>query len=119
MAGKAIDVDSLSEVESDNFEDEEVEWLDLDEKGDEVVGEILEISEDVGDWDSRIYKLESPDHDVPVVFWGKRSIDGKVDRAAAGDGLESGDVLFVRNTGETYETKNGRGTEYQVKYEKR
>ena len=111
---ESIDVDALTEVESDNFDDESVEWLDLESAGDSVVGEVLEISDNVGDWDSRVYKLDSPDYDDPVVFWGKKSIDGKVDRAD----LEPGDVLYVENSGEEYETKNGTGVEFVVKYQK-
>lgn len=103
------------EVPDSNFDDdEEVEWIDLREEGEMVEGTILEIQDDAGEYGSRVYKLESPDHDCPVLFWGKTDIDQKVGRA----GLDLGDELGVRNSGETRETENGTQYVYNVVFER-
>lgn len=98
-------------VPDSNFDDdEEVEWVDLREEGEAVEGTILEIQDDAGEYGSRVYKLDSPEHDCPVLFWGKTDLDQKVRRA----GLDLGDELGVRNSGETRETENGTQYVYEV-----
>lgn len=109
-----IDIDGLDVAEGQGFDDEEVEWLDLDESGDLVAGELIQVRDNAGEFDSRLYKIESPDYDLPVCVWGNRSINGKVDR----NGVSEGDTVLFRNTGESYKTKNGKGVEFEVRYKK-
>lgn len=96
----------------DQFPDEEVEWVELSEEGDQVEGEILDITDNAGAHGSRVYKLNSPEHENPVLFWGKTDIDRKVDRAD----LDLGDSLGVRNSGESREftTDGGETRSYDL-----
>ena len=106
---KPADFDALKPVETPD-DDEELEWIDLDE-GDSLVGEIREIKENCGQYDSRVYKIARGLGDV-VLMWGKASIDRQVDSADLGPGV----VVGIRNTGDTYQTETGNeGTEYEVR----
>lgn len=89
--------------------DDDAEWLDLDE-GDHVVGELREVKENCGEFDSRVYTISRGPGDE-VLMWGKASIDRGIDNLEA----EPGDVVFIQNTGEQFETDDGNtGTRYKV-----
>jgi len=108
---QSSDFDALEPVEvDDDTDDEDAEWIDLDE-GESVVGEIREIKENCGDYDSRVYKIARGLGDV-CLLWGKASIDRQID---SGD-LGPGSVVGIKNTGETYTTESGNeGTRYEVR----
>lgn len=102
--------DDLAPVETPDDDDEELEWIDLDE-GDSIVGEIREIKENCGQYGSRVYKISRGLGDT-VLMWGKASMDRQVDAADLGPG----DVMGVLNTGEEFTTENGHsGVRYEVR----
>lgn len=102
--------DDLKPVDVPETDDDDLEWLDLDD-GESVVGEIREIKENCGEFNSRVYKISRGLGDV-VLMWGKASIDRQIDAADLG----AGDVVGIRNTGKSYSTDNGNeGIEFEVR----
>jgi hypothetical protein len=109
------DFQSLDPVEepSNNEDDRDAEWIEseaIDEEGWTIVGELVRIQEDAGEYDSRLYELQV-DLGEYRVMWGRKNIDLKVDSA----GIETGEVIGIRNTGETFETENGEGYVFDVR----
>jgi hypothetical protein len=105
--------DDLEPVESPDYEEEEVEWVDL-EDGESIVGELREVRENCGDNNSRVYKIADEIGEPLKLLWGKASIDRQVDQADLGPG----DVIGIRNTGDSFETDNGyEGTVYEVRHQ--
>lgn len=102
--------DDLNPVGSPNDEDEEVEWVDLDD-GESIVGELREVRENCGEHDSRVYKLATDIGEPLKLLWGKASIDRQMDAAD----VAPGEVVGIKNTGDTFETENGTGAEYEVR----
>lgn len=103
--------DDLKPVDTPDDDDEEAEWLDLDD-GESVVGELREIRENCGEYGSRVYKIQTGIGEPVKLLWGKASIDRQVDAADLGPGS----VLGILNTGEKYETDNGySGVRYEVR----
>jgi hypothetical protein len=116
MAAKEESSDGFKKVStSSNSDDDDAEWIDLtNEKNDafteSVEGEVREVKDNCGKYDSRIYKISRGPGDT-VIFWGNASLDTQFDEA----GLGPGDVIRFVNTGETYETKSGHsGVRFDV-----
>jgi hypothetical protein len=110
----ARDFDSLTPVEEPNRDDDgEDDWVDsseLEEPGFTLVGEVVRIDENMGQHNSRLYEIRV-DLGHTRLLWGRASINRKVDAA----GIGPGDVIGIRNTGDTFETDNGTGYEYDVR----
>lgn len=93
-----------------------VEWPDDVNEAKTVIGELLHVAEGVGQYDSTAYLLEDEDGDR-VMVWGNASINAAFGRAEDG-GLEVGDTVGIRQTGETYENKHGEFASFEVRYAK-
>lgn len=93
-----------------------VEWPGTNEDPETktVVGELLQMDEDVGKYGSTVYLLETEDGEN-VLIWGNGSIDAAVQNA---DNLEVGDTLGIRQTGETYTNDYGTFPQFDVRYQK-
>lgn len=91
---------------SDDENDDE-DWIESEEMNDpdwKLVGELRRIEDGVGDYNSRLYEV-AVDLGETVLFYGKASLDRAVDRIEA----EPGDVVAMRNTGETSTFENDDG----------
>lgn len=97
---------SLSDFETFDFPDEETETAT-------VVGELLDIAENVGKYDSTAYLL-SDENGEKVMVWGNGSINAGFDNAP----IETGDTVGIRQTGETYSNEYGEFAQYEVRFQK-
>jgi hypothetical protein len=108
------DFDSLEPVDSPEAQDDsEDDWVSSEEMAEEgwtIVGEVVRIDENRGDYDSRLYEIRV-DLGETRLMWGRTSIDRKVDSA----GIGPGDVIGIRNTGDEFETENGSGYVFDVR----
>lgn len=107
-SGLGVSFDDL-ETASVDADDADTQWLDL-ESGDEIIGELVAVNTDCGEYDSRVYELKDEIGAPHKLIWGKASIDAQIDDLA----IESGDVIGIRNTGVEFETDNGAGVEFEV-----
>lgn len=107
MKSDKPNLDGFDSADSNGGEDD-AEWFDFDAEGDWVIGEVTNIAEDCGQYDSRVYTLATDDG--PVCFWGKAAIDSSVDKL----GVEEGWSLYVERAG-TYENQYGEQINYDVK----
>lgn len=101
------------EYDLDNFE--AVEWPEADSATKTVVGELLEIVEEIGQYDSTAYLLEN-EEGSKVMVWGNGPIDNGIEQAREA-GLEVGDTVGIRKTGETYENKYGEFQSFEVRFQ--
>lgn len=108
-SGDGPELEGFETVEANSTDDSDAEWIDL-EHGEHVMGEVAAIREDCGEYDNRVYEI-IPEPGERVCFWGAAHLDNLVDEAD----VTSGDVVFVENTGEQYETDYGRGDIYDLK----
>ena len=98
--------------ESDNdYDFDNWETVSLD-GGEAVVGELEAVIENVGQYDSTVYLITEGDD--RIMMFGNASINAGVDNA----GVEEGDMLGIRNTGETYSNKYGEFDQYEVRFKK-
>lgn len=105
---------------------EETLWVNFSEGGytveeeDSVIGEhegpligaIINIEENVGEYDSRMYTVAHQDYEKNLSFWGTGSINSQVDNVDLG----AGDEIAILHTGETGESRNGEFDIYDVRY---
>jgi len=98
----AISIDDMETANDTAPDSDEAEWFDFD-AGDELVGELVDIRRNCGEYNQRVYELKVAIGEPHVVFWGTASIDRQIDELDA----SSGDVIGVRHTGETFETDSG------------
>lgn len=101
-------------------------WVSFDEGGYEVededesvgyhkkalVGTLVSIKENVGEFDSRMYTVTTEDYEKPLSFWGKGSIDSQIDNVD----INPGDDIGILHTGEMGESKNGEFPIFDVRY---
>jgi hypothetical protein len=103
--------DDLEPVSSPDYDEENVEWIDLEE-GETIVGELREIRDNCGENNSRVYKIADEIGEPLKLLWGKASINRQIDDSDLGPGS----VIGIQNTGDTYETDSGyEGTVYEVR----
>jgi len=100
-----------TDYDEDDLGDDSDDWLDL-EDGESVVGELRKVREDCGEYGSRVYRISLGPGEEKLM-WGNASVDRQIDQANVG----RGDVIGIKNTGETYETERGEGTVYEVRTE--
>lgn len=93
-----------------------VEWPDAEDDVHTVVGELVHVAEDIGQYDSTAYLLEGEDGEK-IMVWGNGSIDAAMNRAFDGE-AEVGDTFGIRQTGETYENKYGEFASFEVRFSK-
>lgn len=102
--------------DSDDYDFDNWETLELDDAGAAVVGRLEAVIENIGQYDSTAYLIEVSSDDNSdvrrVMVWGNASINAGFESAEAGEG----DMLGIRNTGETYENEYGEYPEYEVRY---
>lgn len=99
-----------------NLDDfEAVEWPDDNDATKTVVGELLTTVEDIGQYDSTAYLLENEEGDK-VMVWGNGSINNGFSQALEA-GLEEGDNVGIRKTGETYTNKYGEYPSFEVRFQ--
>ena len=105
------DVEAGDDYDLDNFE----EYSFPEDSSDTatVVGELLKVIEEMGQYDSTAYLLESEDSGKLLV-WGNASINAGFEN---GD-IEAGDTVGIRQTGETYENEYGEFPQYEVRFQK-
>lgn len=116
----------MSEMDLSDFEDArdsfdeqedgpEPEWVDLSamEDGD-VLGpaELVRTQEDAGDYDSRLYELDTGD-ERPALFWGNATVDSQIDAAD----VTEGDLVVIERDG-SYENKYGEFPNFNVKFKR-
>lgn len=97
---------------NDNSGSDYPETFDLDEKGDEIVGRIVDVRENVGKYDKTVFEIDDGD-DVWTV-WLNASMKYQVEEM----GLGAGDIVGFRNTGETYENDYGTFPAHEVRGKK-
>lgn len=92
-----------------------VEWpgTKTDPETKTVVGELLQMDEDVGKYDSTVYLIEDEDGEK-VLVWGNGSIDAAVSNA---EDLSVGDTIGIRQTGDTYTNDYGTFPQFDVRYQ--
>lgn len=102
--------------ESDDSYDlqNDFQTVEMEDAGDTVVGELIDVLEDIGQYDSRAYLLESDGEKVMV--WGNASINAAYDSAE--DDIDAGDMLGIQRTDRTYENEYGEFAQYEVRYQK-
>lgn len=103
-----------TEYEYDLDDFEAVEWPDKGEVK-TVVGELLTTVENIGQYDSRAYLLEN-EEGKQIMVWGNSSINNQID-LARDNGLEAGDHIGIRQTGETYNNKYGTFKQFNVRFQ--
>lgn len=127
-----LDPDDMETAERETY------WLEIDTDGYRVmegeskeestevssddgwfVGVIQEVDKEAGDYpDSRLYTLRHAEYDKPILLWGKRDLDTKVDNAV----LRTGDEIAIRQVGTvTVQGSDGQEremNEYDVRYDK-
>lgn len=101
--------DSENDYDLQNFD-----AYDFGDAGDTVVGELLKRIEEVGQYETTVYLLESDGEKVMV--WSNASIEAGYD--AAEDDIEAGDMLGIQKTDRTYENEYGEFAQYDVRYQK-
>lgn len=110
-------MDSAAGGESEyEYQLTDFETFDFPDDPDEtatVVGELLDIAENVGKYDSTAYLL-SDENGEKVMVWGNGSINAGFDNAP----IETGDTVGIRQTGETYENDYGEFSQYEVRFQK-
>lgn len=109
------DFDSLEPVAETGYDDsdDDAEWIDkedLDEPGWTIVGELVRIQHNCGEHDSTIYELKV-DLGENRVFWARASMMYQIENSD----IDTGDVIGIRNTGETYEANGDEAFEYEVR----
>lgn len=87
--------------------------VELEDAGDTVVGELIDVLEDIGKYDSMAYLMESDGEKVMV--WGNASINAGFDAA---DDIEAGDMVGIQKTDRTYENEYGEFAQYEVRFQK-
>jgi len=97
---------NLDNFESYDFPEDETETAT-------VVGELLKVIEEIGQYDSTAYLLEDEEGEK-VMVWGNSSINAGFEN---GD-IEAGDTVGIRQTGETYENEYGTFAQYEVRFQK-
>ena len=100
------------EYDLDDFE--AVEWPEQGEVR-TVVGELLTTVEGIGQYDSTAYLLNT-EADENVMVWGNSSIDAQMENAKE-NGLTEGDVVGIRQTGETYTNEYGEFKQYAIRFQ--
>lgn len=102
--------------DSNDYDFDNWETLELDDAGAAVVGRLEAVIENIGQYDSTAYLIEVSSEDNEdvrrVMVWGNASINAGFENAEASEG----DMLGIRNTGETYENEYGEYPEYEVRY---
>lgn len=76
-------------------QDDNEERVTVSETDGPLTGVILNIQDDMGENDSRIYTVRMDGYERPVKFWGKTHIDRQVDSV----GLELGREIGILKTG--------------------
>ena len=104
---------SESDYDLDDFE--AVEWPDENEATKTVVGELLTVIEEIGKYDSTAYLLENEEGEQ-IMVWGNGSINTGFSQAEEA-GLEEGDHVGIRKTGETYENEYGEYPQFEVRFQ--
>ena len=106
----AIDDLEPVETQTDDGNDYETEWLDLD-RGEHVVGELRAVKPNCGKFDTTVLELARGLGDV-VSMWSNNQID----RFLEDNDLGEGDVVGIIHTEETrtFTTDNGEEREYDV-----
>jgi len=102
--------DDLNPVSSNDYEDDDVEFIKLSE-GESLVGEIRAIHRGLGEHNSTLLHVARGLGDV-VKMWSNRQIDSAINSA----GIEEGDVIGIRKTEDTrtYVDENDDEHEYNV-----
>lgn len=77
-----------------------------------IIGMLMDIDENVGPNNSRLYTLRTEEDPRPIKIWGGTHIDNQVDDIPHQPPYELG----IRSTGETRETERGPMDLYDVRY---
>ena len=111
------DLDSTApESEDDDYDLDDFENVELDEAGDILIGELLDVLENVGQYDARIYLFETDDG--KKMMFGNASADAGYDQIADDGETDADeiDVLGIQKTDRTYENDFGEFAQYEVRY---
>ncbi|WP_018258888.1 hypothetical protein [Halomicrobium katesii] len=103
--------DDLEPVDTNTQDDEyDSEWIELDQ-GEDVVGEIRDLTPNCGKYDTTVIELARGIGDV-VAMWS----NSQIDRQLEDNDLGEGDVVGIRHTEETgtFETEDGEEREYDI-----
>lgn len=101
----ATNFDDLTTVTDEPSGDEydDVRVIEMNEPGDEFVGEVRHIERNVRKYDKMLVHVTVDGE--PAKYWAQREVERKLERADAGPG----DVIGVRQTDRSYTFENDDG----------